>query len=223
MSRKFIASCGTHPVLVRQALSKQKILDKMIEAGLTEKPIPEPSYEFTFIDPGALASPLISFIDVAFSYSGKPEDYLFTDVCFGVHADSRIALVGPNGAGKSTLLKLMIGEIVPCQGDVKRHMSLRIGRYFQHSAEQLPMNMSPLEFMMEKFADGVASREGKKILTLDEWRTKLGVFGITGYMQTSPMKTLSNGIQTRVVFALISIGNPHVLLLDEPTNRMCNM
>lgn len=97
--RKFISTCGTHPVLVRQALSKQKILDKMIEAGLTEKPIPEPKYEFTFPDPGPLAPPVISFNEVAFSYSGRPEDYLFTKVSFGVDTESRVALLGPNGAG----------------------------------------------------------------------------------------------------------------------------
>jgi ATPase subunit of ABC transporter with duplicated ATPase domains len=33
--KEFIASCGTYANLVRQAKSKQKILDKMYEAGLT--------------------------------------------------------------------------------------------------------------------------------------------------------------------------------------------
>lgn len=46
-----------------------------------------------------MAPPLISFSEVAFSYSGKKEDYLFRDISFGVHPKSRIVLVGPNGAG----------------------------------------------------------------------------------------------------------------------------
>ena len=33
--KEFIASCGTYSNLVKQAKSKQKILDKMMEAGLT--------------------------------------------------------------------------------------------------------------------------------------------------------------------------------------------
>merc|ERR1712137_344531 len=34
------------------------------------------------------------------------------------------------------------------------------------------------------------------------------------------MKTLSDGLKTRVVMLLISLVNPHVLLLDEPTNHL---
>ena len=36
--KQFIASCGTFSNLVKQAKSKQKILDKMYEAGLTPDP-----------------------------------------------------------------------------------------------------------------------------------------------------------------------------------------
>lgn len=57
---------------------------------------------------GKLQPPVISFVDVAFSYSGKREDFLFSKLHFGIDSDSRIALVGPNGAGKSTLLKVHI-------------------------------------------------------------------------------------------------------------------
>ena len=46
--KKFIASCGTFSNLVKQAQSKQKIIDKMVERGLTPKPLPDPKYHFTF-------------------------------------------------------------------------------------------------------------------------------------------------------------------------------
>lgn len=49
----------------------------------------------------------------------------------GVDLDSRVAVVGPNGAGKSTLLKLMVGDLEPLDGMVKRHNHLRIGQYHQ--------------------------------------------------------------------------------------------
>ena len=61
--------------------------------------------------------------------------------------DSRVAVVGPNGAGKSTLLKLMIGELEPVDGMVKRHNHLRIAQYHQHLAEKLDPDQTPLEYM----------------------------------------------------------------------------
>ena len=57
-------------------------------------------FRFKFADAGNMSPPLISFSEVAFSYSGKKKDYLFKDISFGIHPSSRIVLVGPNGAGE---------------------------------------------------------------------------------------------------------------------------
>lgn len=108
--KKFIASCGTYANLVRQAKSRQKILDKMEADGLIEMPYEEPIFRFRFADAGELAPPLISFSEVAFSYSGKKKDYLFSNISFGIHPNSRIALVGPNGAGNVFSFKFTCPE-----------------------------------------------------------------------------------------------------------------
>jgi ATP-binding cassette, subfamily F, member 2 len=104
-----------------------------------------------FPECGKLPPPVISFTDVAFSYSGRKEDYLFKDLHFGIDCDSRIALVGPNGAGKSTLLKLIVGEIVPVEGTISRRSGISLGRYHQHSADQLDFDKSPVQYLMDKF------------------------------------------------------------------------
>merc|ERR1712174_88367 len=54
----------------------------------------------------------------------------------------------------------------------------------------------------------------------DEWRGKLGRYGVTGELQTRKMGTMSDGQKSRGVFCLISLVNPHLLLLDEPTNHL---
>ena len=72
----------------------------------------EPVFRFKFADAGNLAPPLISFSEVAFSYSGKKKDYLFRDVSFGIHPASRIVLVGPNGAGFSDFVKMVSEKII---------------------------------------------------------------------------------------------------------------
>lgn len=210
--KQFIASCGTYANLVRQAKSRQKQLDKMVEAGLLEPPYEEPRFKFNFLGCGTLAPPLISFSDVAFSYSGKKADYLYADLSFGIDGESRVSLVGPNGAGKSTLLNLMVHELHPSEGSVSHKSGLRIGRYHQHSADQLDFNLSPVEYIRSKYP--------KLHETLQGYRAEVGRFGITGEAQLNPIGHLSDGLKSRLVFAEIAIRKPHILLLDEPTNAL---
>lgn len=81
----------------KQAQSKEKVLQKMIRAGLTDKPEEEKPLNFKFSDPGHLPPPVLAFHDVSFGYPDC--EPLYTNVNFGVDLDSRVALVGPNGAG----------------------------------------------------------------------------------------------------------------------------
>ena len=148
------------------------------------------------------------------------QDYLYTGLEFGIDCDSRIALVGPNGAGKSTLLKLMTLTIEPSEGDIRRNPHLRIGMYNQHSEDVLDLTKDPLNFMRDKYPDGLVTASGFQKMDIQDWRGKLGMFGVTGDKQTLPMKTMSPGFRARVVFCLMSLRNPHLLLLDEPTNPL---
>lgn len=210
--KQFIASCGTYSNLVRQAKSRQKILDKMEADGLIEMPFEETLFRFKFADAGVLANPLISFSEVAFSYSGKKKDYLFNDVSFGIHTTSRVVLVGPNGAGKSTLLKLICGDLGTTEGTVSTRSGMSIGRYHQHSCDLLDVNKSPVQYISEKFHDKYPENK------LEEWRSVVGTFGIPTNYHLEPIHKLSDGLKTRLVFCDISLHNPHLLLLDEPTN-----
>ncbi|KAK9323423.1 P-loop containing nucleoside triphosphate hydrolase protein [Lipomyces orientalis] len=210
--KKFIASAGTYANLVRQAKSRQKILDKMEADGFIEKVVPDKVFSFRFADVEKLPPPVLSFDDVTFSYSGKSEDNLYDHLDFGVDMDSRVALVGPNGVGKSTLLKIMTGELQPTGGRVSRHSHLKLGVYSQHSADQLDLRKSALEFVRDKYP--------KISQDYQFWRQQLGRYGLTGEGQTATMATLSEGQRSRVVFALLAIETPNVILLDEPTNGL---
>lgn len=210
--KKFIASAGTYANLVRQAKSKQKIIDKMEADGLIE-PVEKPQqFKFNFTDMPKLPPPVLAFQDVSFSYDGNMANCLYRNIELGVDMDSRVALVGPNGAGKSTLLKLMSGELMPTDGRVQRHTSLKLGKYSQHSADQLDLDLSPIDYMRKKFPE--VSTE------ISFWRQSIGRYGLSGTHQTSPIAQLSDGLKSRLVFCELATLHPHIILLDEPTNHL---
>jgi ATP-binding cassette, subfamily F, member 2 len=64
--------------------------------------------------------------------------------------DSRIAILGANGAGKSTLLNLVTGALQPCEGTISRHSNLKLAKYSQHSADQLPYDKTPIEYFQAR-------------------------------------------------------------------------
>ncbi|KAI9189903.1 ABC transporter ATP-binding protein arb1 [Blastocladiella emersonii ATCC 22665] len=210
--KAFIASCGTFANLVRQAKSRQKILDKMIEDGLIEEVVPDRLLTIRFPEMPKLPPPVLGFDNISFSYSGDLKDALYKNLSLGVDMDSRIALVGANGTGKSTLLNIMMGKLNPQEGRMQRNSSLKIGHYSQHSADVLDLEKSALEFLRDKYP--TISQD------FQYWRGQVGRFGLTKDAQTAKIGTLSEGQKSRIVFCMLAIESPNILLLDEPTNGL---
>lgn len=203
----------------------------MEAAGLIEKVETPRPLRFNFEDISKLPPPVLAFNDVAFSYSGKSADYLYKNLSFGIECvvrllrsvliadsacsmDSRVAIVGQNGTGKSTLLNLITGALQPSEGTVSRHSNLKLAKYSQHSADQLPYDMPPIEHFQRLYHEKFPEKD------LQAWRAQLGRFGLSGSHQTAPIKQLSDGLRNRVVFAQLAMEHPHILLLDEPTNHL---
>lgn len=173
---------------------------------------------------GELDGFLVQLIDVGFGYPNSTPARLFEHCEFGITSKSRIVLLGENGNGKTTLVKLLMGELEPCEGQVKRSPHARYAVVNQHHADQIDLSMTPLQFLAKEYP-GDGSYEHMQIL-----RGHLASCGVTAGsssknskvmdMQNTPASALSGGQRSRVALAAVSFSRPHVLILDEPTNNL---
>ena len=109
------------------------------------------------------------------------------------HLTGRIAIVGDNGTGKSTLLNLITGALQPVEGTVSRHTQLKLAKYSQHSADQLPFDKSPVDHLQSLYQSKFPEKD------VQYWRQQVGRFGVTGAHQTNPISQLSDGLRNRCV------------------------
>ena len=81
------------------------------------------------------------------------------------------------------------------------------------------MEMSAMHYLMKEYDAWLKTEhpDAQHDMIIRQW---LGRFGVTGSRQTRPMKTLSDGMLSRIAFAWLAKKNPHILLLDEPTNHL---
>ncbi|XP_065185722.1 ATP-binding cassette sub-family F member 1-like [Sycon ciliatum] len=176
-------------------------------AELMERPR-EYKVKFSFPNPPPLNPPVLGLHDTTFKYETQ-DHILFKKLNFGIDMASRVAIVGPNGVGKSTLLKMLTGDLDPTTGELRRNHRLRIGVYNQHSADQLSLDESPVDYLRRLFD-----------VDYQLARKTLGRYGLSGHAHTIMIRDLSGGQKARVVFAELSLRAPDVLILDEPTNNL---
>ncbi len=125
----------------------------------------------------------------------------------------RIGLVGPNGAGKTTLLKLILGELEPDAGRIRRGTRQTVA-YF----DQLRAQLDPEAPLTEVISPG------SDYVEIAGHRTHiigyLGDFLFSPQRARSPVKSLSGGERNRLLLARLFARPANVLVLDEPTNDL---
>jgi ABC transport system ATP-binding/permease protein len=125
----------------------------------------------------------------------------------------RIGFIGPNGAGKTTLLKLILGEVEPDEGTVRRGTRQTVA-YFDQLRAQLDPEL-PLTEVISPGSDFVEIGGEKKHVI-----GYLGDFLFAPQRARSPVKSLSGGERNRLLLARLFARPANVLVLDEPTNDL---
>jgi len=147
---------------------------------------------------------------VVFGWNGAPViDGLSTLILRG----DRVGIIGPNGAGKSTLLKLLLGQLEPQQGRIRRGTNLRIA-YF----DQLRAQLDPGRSVRDNVAGG--SDKVEVAGTSRHVLSYLKDFLFTPARAQQPVSALSGGERNRLLLARLFTRPANLLVLDEPTNDL---
>jgi ATP-binding cassette subfamily F protein uup len=147
---------------------------------------------------------------IAKSFAGKA---VVADLSVRVMRGDRIGLIGPNGSGKTTLLKMLMGELEPDSGEVRRGTNVQIA-YYDQQREQL----DPERTVWETVADGhdtvMVNGQPQHV------HGYLRNFLFAPERALSPVKALSGGERNRLLLARLFARPINVLVLDEPTNDL---
>jgi len=135
------------------------------------------------------------------------------DVSALVTRGDRIGFIGPNGSGKTTLLRLIVGELEPDEGRVRRGTRLDVA-YFDQLRAALDEEAT-LADTISPGADYVEIGGGRKHVI-----SYLGDFLFPPERARSPVKSLSGGERNRLLLARLFSRPANVLVLDEPTNDL---
>jgi ATP-binding cassette subfamily F protein uup len=148
--------------------------------------------------------------NLSFSYGEEP---IVSELSALVTAGDKIGIIGPNGAGKTTLIKLLLGEIRPQSGSVRKGTKLET-IYFDQLRDQIKDDIS----IIENVADD------RKTVTING-RTKnvysyLEDFLFTPDLARKPASTLSGGERNRLLLAKLFQQPANLIVMDEPTNDL---
>ncbi len=125
----------------------------------------------------------------------------------------KIGLVGPNGSGKTTLLKLILGELEPDSGTIRRGTRVSAA-YFDQLREQLDEEATLIDTISQ----------GAEYVEIDGARkhvmSYLGDFLFRPERARAKVSALSGGERNRLLLARLFSRPANMLVLDEPTNDL---
>ena len=173
---------------------------------------------------------------------------LYEDANFVLNKEDHMGVTGQNGVGKSTLIKILTGEIVPDDGQVKWQKNIKVGYLDQYA--KLTPGMTLKAFLKTAFADLFAQEEKLNSLYVEySEKGDQALLDKAGKIQThleevgfydidtaidqvasglgllelgygKDVSEMSGGQRSKLILAKLLLEKPQVLVLDEPTNYL---
>lgn len=132
---------------------------------------------------------------------------LFSDASVTICKGQRVGLIGVNGSGKTTLIKMILGEEMVDDGEIRIYPEMKLGYLEQN--EKFTKGETVSDYLVR-----VSGREAW------ECAKTAAKFDVKKEKLETEFLSLSGGYQMRVRMAGILAREPDLLLLDEPTNYL---
>lgn len=152
-------------------------------------------------------------VSKTFNEDGR-EKLILKNFFLRIQRGDRIGILGKNGSGKTSFLKMLIGELEPDSGTIKRKKELEFS-YFDQKRKDLKEDETLWKTLCPEGGDHV-----------DVMGKSRHVVGYLKDFLFDPSKaqhkvgTLSGGQKNRLMLAKILANPKTCLILDEPTNDL---
>ena len=163
------------------------------------------------------SAPSLNLRKVYFSYKNSPQ--IINGIDMKVSSGEFVAIVGPSGAGKSTLLQLIMGTLLPANGEVKvgeltpsEFTGINAGciSYVPQQVNLVNGNLRDNVLLgFENDMDPIRYKEILELTMLDDFKN----------LDETDLK-MSGGEKQRVGMARALLTKPKLLILDEPTSAL---
>lgn len=205
--KKFITFYMPKPRFASRAKDREKKLEKL-EANSISDPTKNHAKHISMGLNGNIreGKKLIEFKDVGVGYDKPLVEHIDFTLCGRDH----LAIMGANGTGKSTFGKVLLNELRPLCGEIRRYFHMTMGVLRQDIR-----SYQDEETLFEYFRNLYPKMSNEDIYS------GLGRYAFT-YEESNEKRLcdLSGGELMRIEILHLSLEDYDLLLLDEPTNHL---
>ncbi len=149
--------------------------------------------------------------EITKSYDNRPIVHKFST---RILRGDRIGIIGANGSGKTTLIRMMMGDLTPDSGIIRRGTNLET-LYLDQRREVLDETATLQDVLCPRGGDQVDVAGNLRHIT-----GFLKDFLFSPGQARSPVNSLSGGERSRLLLARAMCRPCNFMILDEPTNDL---